>query len=120
VVYRVSPLTYAIARRVVKVPHVAMANLVAGKRVVPELIQGDFTARNIIVEIERLLPDGAPRQSMKMELAQIQGLLLSRRAVPGETSLGAAGSGAIGRVAEVILELLSARSPVEMEEAVRS
>jgi lipid-A-disaccharide synthase len=120
VVYRVSPLTYAIARRVVKVPHVAMANLVAGKRVVPELIQGDFTARNIIVEIERLLPDGAPRQSMKMELARIQGLLLSRRAVPGETSLGAAGSGAIGRVAEVILELLSARSPVEMEEAVRS
>ena len=45
VVYRVSPLTYAIAKRVVKVPHVAMANLIAGKRVVPELIQHDFTAQ---------------------------------------------------------------------------
>ena len=39
VVYRVSPLTYEIARRVVKVPFVAMANLIAGKMVVPELIQ---------------------------------------------------------------------------------
>ena len=47
VVYRVSALTYAIAKRVVKVPHVAMANLIAGKRVVPELIQHDFTAANI-------------------------------------------------------------------------
>ncbi len=51
VVYRVSPLTYAIARRVVKVPHVAMANLIAGKRVVPELIQRDFTAANIVKQI---------------------------------------------------------------------
>jgi lipid-A-disaccharide synthase len=115
VVYRVSPLTYAIARRVVTVPHVAMANLVAGKRVVPELIQGDFTAGNIILEIERLLPDGLPRQSMMEELAQIQGLLLSHRAVPGET-----GSGAISRVAEITLELLEARSPAEIAEAVSS
>ena len=58
VVYRVSPLTYAIAKRVVTVPHVAMANLIAGKRVVPELIQNDFTAANIVQQIERLLPDG--------------------------------------------------------------
>jgi lipid-A-disaccharide synthase len=115
VVYRVSPLTYAIAKRVVTVPHVAMANLVAGKRVVPELIQGDFTARNIILEIERLLPDGVPRESMKKELAQIQGLLLSHRTAPGET-----GSGAIGRVAEITLELLEARSPAEIAEAVSS
>ncbi|MGB6686407.1 MAG: lipid-A-disaccharide synthase [Terracidiphilus sp.] len=115
VVYRVSPLTYAVARRVVTVPHVAMANLVAGKRVVPELIQGDFTAGNIILEIERLLPDGLPRQSMKRELAQIQGLLLSQRAAPGET-----GPGAIGRVAEITLELLDARSPAEIAEAVSS
>jgi lipid-A-disaccharide synthase len=115
VVYRVSPLTYAIAKRVVTVPHVAMVNLVAGKRVVPELIQGDCTAGNIILEIERLLPDGLPRQSMMKELAQIQGLLLSQRAVPGET-----GSGAIGRVAEITLELLDARSPAEIAEAVSS
>jgi lipid-A-disaccharide synthase len=115
VVYRVSPLTYAIARRVVKVPHVAMANLVAGKRVVPELIQSDFTAGNVVRELERLLPDGPLRQSMKMELAAIRGLLLCRRTPTGE-----AGGNAIGRVAEITLELLDARSPAQLAEAVQS
>lgn len=110
VVYRVSPLTYAIARRVVTVPHVAMANLIAGKRVVPELIQSDLTAENIVLEIERLLPDEVPRQSMMKELARIQGLLRSRKTGPG----------AIGRVAEVALELLDARFPADVEEIVQS
>ena len=95
VVYRVSALTYAIAKRVVEVPHVAMANLIVGKRIVPELIQSDFTAENIVQEIKRLLPDGAPRQSMMEELAQVRGLL-------GKQSAG----GAIDRVAEITLEIL--------------
>ena len=73
VVYRVSPLTYEIARRVVKVPYVAMANLIAGKMVVPELIQTDFTAANIVRQIEPLLPDGPLRESMMKELARIRG-----------------------------------------------
>ena len=94
VVYRVSPLTYAIAKRLVKVPHVAMANLIAGKRVAPELIQSDFTAENIVQEIERLIPDGPPRQSMMEELARIRGLL-------GRPATG----GAIDRVAAVTLEM---------------
>ena len=72
VVYRVSPLTYAIAKRVVKVPHVAMANLIAGKRVVPELIQHDFTAANIVQQLRPLLPDGPARESMRMELGAIR------------------------------------------------
>jgi len=99
VVYRVSPLTYAIAKRVVKVPHVAMANLIAGKRVVPELIQNDFTAANIVQQIERLLPDGAPRQSMIEELAAIRGLLNTRPAGQGGEN-----GGAIERVAAITLE----------------
>jgi lipid-A-disaccharide synthase len=78
VVYRVSPLTYAIAKRVVKVPHVAMANLIAGKRVVPELIQHDFTAANIVQQIEPLLPDGPPRESMMKELKAIRDVLNAR------------------------------------------
>jgi len=114
VVYRVSPLTYAIAKRVVTVPHVAMANLIAGKRMVPELIQDDCKAGNIIVELERLLPDGLPRQSMKMELARIPGLLLSGGAEK------AAGPGSIGRVAQVTLELMKNPSAAEWEEAVQS
>jgi len=101
VVYRVSALTYAIAKRVVTVPYVAMVNLIAGKQVVPELLQSDFTAENILREIEPLLPDGPPRQSIMQELARIRGLLKSHPA----GSAGQAG-GAIARVAAVALELL--------------
>ncbi|HEY0796381.1 MAG TPA: lipid-A-disaccharide synthase, partial [Acidisarcina sp.] len=49
VVYRLSRLSYAVARRVVKVPFVAMVNLVAGREVVPELIQDNFTAAKIVL-----------------------------------------------------------------------
>jgi len=105
VVYRVSALTYAIAKRVVTVPHVAMANLIAGKRVVPELIQSDFTAENIVREIEPLLSDGLPRQSMMEELARIRGLLNTRPANSTGEGGGDAG-GAIDRVVEVVMELL--------------
>ena len=106
VVYRVSPLTYAIAKRVVTVPHVAMANLIAGKRVVPELIQNDFTAAKIVQQLELLLPDGMPRESMMEELRIIGGLLRSRQA-------GKSGdkAGAMERVAAVTLELLGIASP---------
>jgi len=108
VVYRVSLLTYAIAKRVVTVPHVAMANLIAQKRVVPELIQHDFTAANIVQQIERLLPDGLPRQSMMEELARIRGLL---NTWPGH--LGGSG-GAIERVAAVTLAELGSASPARI------
>jgi lipid-A-disaccharide synthase len=116
VVYRVSPLTYAIAQRIVTVPHVAMANLIAGKRVVPELIQNDFTADNIVRALEPLLPDGPQRQSMMEELAQIRGLLtrgLLKTSPAGgasETSgIGETGN-AIARVAAVALDLMKIKS----------
>jgi lipid-A-disaccharide synthase len=113
VVYRVSPITYAIAQRVVTVPHVAMANLIAGQRVVPELIQNNFTAANIVQHIEPLLPDGAPRQSMMKELKRIRSLLNSRHEVPGGNS-----ENAIDRVAAITLEQLGVRSP--LAESVKS
>jgi lipid-A-disaccharide synthase len=106
VVYRVSPITYAIAKRVVTVPHVAMANLIAGKRVVPELIQNDFTASNIVRELQLLLPDGPPRQSMMQELQRVRALLIRS----GEPI------GAIDRVAEVVLGMLGFASPVTCSE----
>jgi lipid-A-disaccharide synthase len=105
VVYRVSPLTYAIARRLVKVRHVAMANLIAGRRIVPELIQSDFTAERIVQEMERLLPEGPPRQSMMEELARIHSLLKTRPEgglVSGASETG----GAIARVAAITLEAI--------------
>jgi lipid-A-disaccharide synthase len=81
---------------VVKVPHIAMSNLIAGKRVVPELIQNQFTASNIVSELQVLLPDGPHRQSMMEGLAAIRGRLGS----------SGNGDGAIGRVAEITLGLL--------------
>jgi len=114
VVYRVSALTYAIARRVVKVPHVAMANLIAGKRLVPELIQNDFTASNIVEQIQLLLPDGAARESMMKELGTIRGRLsLSHAQVRNGTQA------AIDRVAAVTLEELGSVSPAAVELAVQ-
>ena len=98
VVYRVSPLTYEIARRVVKVPFVAMANLIAGKMVVPELIQSAFTAANIVRQIEPLLPDGPLRESMMKELARIKGLL-----TPRSTGFGDEVETAISRVASITI-----------------
>ncbi len=112
VVYRVSPLTYAIAKRMVKVPHVAMANLIAGKRVVPELIQDDFTAANIIEQLRPLLPDGPARESMRMELGAIREALRVHEAgqdaiaEPGLTSVPA--RTAIERVAAIVVQEVEA------------
>jgi lipid-A-disaccharide synthase len=106
VVYRVSPLTYAIAKRVVTVPHVAMANLIAGKRMVPELIQNEFTASNIIQHIEPLLPEGPPRESMMQELKRIRTLLSTGPKRKEDAS------SAIDRVAAITLECMGISSPV--------
>ncbi len=114
VVYRVSALTYAIAKRVVKVPHVAMANLIAGKRVVPELIQQDFTAAKIVKQMLPLLPDGVARQSMMQEIRTI------RRALAGTPAgVGDGAAGAIERVAAITLEELGTANPAQNETAVR-
>lgn len=112
VVYRVSAITYAIAKTVVSVPHVAMANLIAGKRVVPELIQKEFTASNIVRHLAPLLPDGPVRQSMIKKLDRIRTVLLARnQGIDGTT-------GAIGRVADITLDLAKTGMSVGWEETV--
>lgn len=114
VVYRVSPVTYAIARRMVKVPHVAMANLIAGRRVVPELIQNDFTALNCVQYLRRLLPDCTDRQSIMQGLATVGDALRSHPA--GDRVQGGY---AIERVAEIVLEQIEAAGP-KMRQAAQS
>ena len=74
-VYRVSPLTYWLGRASVKVPFFAMVNLIAGEKVVPELVQDDFTAANVVHELQKVLPDGPPRQQMLAGLARVRSLL---------------------------------------------
>jgi lipid-A-disaccharide synthase len=71
-VYRLSDLSYAVARRVVDLPHVAMVNLIAGDRIVPELIQDDFTPQNIVRTLQPLLEETGYRAHMIEELKSVR------------------------------------------------
>lgn len=79
VVYRLSPLTARLAKPLVKTKFFSMVNLIAGRAVVPELIQDDFTSERLAAEGESLLsglPTGNPRVlEMKRGLQEVQKLL---------------------------------------------
>jgi lipid-A-disaccharide synthase len=66
VTYRVNPITAMIARRLIRVPHVAMVNLLAGREVVPELLQQGCTPQRLAQTVRRLLaePDVASAQRL--------------------------------------------------------
>jgi len=103
-VYRVSQLTYFLGRSRVKVPHFAMVNLIAGKEIVPELVQHDFTAEKVVERLREILSDGQARKQMIEGLAAVKILLRG----PNPELLHPA-----ERAAEAIMALLQ-RPPVEM------
>jgi len=74
-VYRVSDLTYLLGRPRVKVPYFAMVNLIAEKEIVPELVQYKFTAQNIGLELNKILPEGDARRKMIARLAEVKARL---------------------------------------------
>ena len=74
-VYRVSPLTYALGKPRVKVPYFAMVNLIAEREVVPELVQHKFTVENILTEMNKIIPEGEPRTRMIQSLAAVKARL---------------------------------------------
>jgi lipid-A-disaccharide synthase len=76
-VYRVSPLTYLLGKPRIKVPHFAMVNLIAGKEIVPELVQHDFTAAHIVARINELLIDGETRNRQVENLVRVKTSLRS-------------------------------------------
>jgi lipid-A-disaccharide synthase len=84
VVYRLSPLTYRLGRPFVQVDTFAMANLVAGRRIVPELIQDDFTPESVAVHAVTLLTDANAAVRMRDDLRAVKARLgsagASRRA----------------------------------------
>jgi lipid-A-disaccharide synthase len=92
IVYRLSWLTYALARMLVKVKHVGMVNIMAGEAVVPELIQGDFTAASVVKETRNLLENQDLRDRIVGKLAALK------------QKLGAAG--AAHRVADIALSMI--------------
>lgn len=108
VVYRVSALTFSVVRRMIRYPAeipaerdadgnlpVAMVNLIAGRRIVPELLNERFTAESLVAALRPLLDDTAERTRMIADLAEARGKL-----VPG------ASSNPIQRVCDAAEELL--------------
>lgn len=91
IVYRLSPLTYRIGRAFVRVGHYGMVNLVAGRVVVPELIQDAFTPAAVTREAVSLLTDAARAEAMRRDLADVRAKL--------------GGPGASRRAAEAVLRL---------------
>jgi lipid-A-disaccharide synthase len=75
VVYRLSPLTYYLGKPFVKVDTYAMVNLIAGRRVVPELIQREFTAAAVADEAVPLLTDPVRAAQMREALALVRARL---------------------------------------------
>ncbi len=71
VFYRVTTPSWLVGKLLVDVPFYSMVNLLAGRRIVPELIQGDCTAERLAAEAERLLDDDEARETMRRELAEI-------------------------------------------------
>ncbi|HSU82848.1 MAG TPA: lipid-A-disaccharide synthase [Thermoanaerobaculia bacterium] len=94
-VYRLASWTYALARLMVRLPNVSLVNLVLGRRVVPELIQGEANPERIAAEAARLLTDAGERGRMREALAEVRGRL-------GE---GGASRRAAGEVAAMLAEL---------------
>jgi lipid-A-disaccharide synthase len=101
--YCVSPLTYLLGKPRVHVPYFAMVNLIAGEQVVPELVQHDFTAQNVVSHLREILPDGAARERMLAGFRQVRDKLLGPHR-PGDSTLPPA-----DRAAEVIMALIGAQ-----------
>jgi lipid-A-disaccharide synthase len=85
--YRVNALSWMLGRWLVRSPFLSMVNLVAGREIVPELIQGEMTGERIAAEAIRLLDDDAARSQMRADLAEVAALLASRDD-PMETAAG--------------------------------
>ncbi len=71
VVYKASWVSYLLARAMVKVKHVSLVNILAGHKVVPELIQKDLTAQRLVEEISDLLEDPSRRIKMQEAMARL-------------------------------------------------
>jgi lipid-A-disaccharide synthase len=119
----VSALTFALAKKLIEYPEelagiedeagnlpVAMVNLIAGRRVVPELLQERFTAANVATELGRLLVEGPEREAQIAALTEVRIKLLAPSS--NDRSLG---ESPVGRVADVVLTLLEQPPAVSIQ-----
>jgi lipid-A-disaccharide synthase len=103
ILYRVSPLTWAVARRIVKLPYIGLPNFALGRPAIPEFLQ-DIDPEVVARAVERLLDTGQERAAMLEDLRQVR------------HSLGR--GGASMRAAEMALALLSGTRRAAPAEAV--
>ena len=104
--YRVSPLSWFLGRRFVKTPFLCMVNLVAGRKIVPELMQDEFTAANLADEARRILDNEPVRRQMKIDLAQVASRL-SAGSDPMDRAVSAIGA---------VMERLNKEDPIHVAE----
>ncbi|HLY19056.1 MAG TPA: lipid-A-disaccharide synthase [Bryobacteraceae bacterium] len=69
--YKVAPASWLMGRMLVRVPYYSMVNLIAGRAVVPELMQSELTGARLAAEARRLLGDHAAREKMRADLAEV-------------------------------------------------
>ena len=93
IIYKVSLLTWLIGKMLVKIPFIGLVNIIAGERIVPELIQFDATPSKITTEVSTLLSSPEKIEAMKTRLSEVKAKL-------GEP-------GASKRAARYILKFLS-------------
>ena len=86
VAYRVNPVTAAIVRRVVKVRYAAMVNLLAGREVVPELIQQHCTPGRLAAEVGRLIEDEDAAEAQRMAFATVMASLRPPDGAPSDAA----------------------------------
>lgn len=96
-VYRVADLTWKLGHRLVRVPHYGMVNLIAGREVIPELIQSEFTAENVVARLQAITDDGPARQQMICDLAEVR-RKLQRDADHNETAAARAAKSILGEL----------------------
>jgi lipid-A-disaccharide synthase len=75
VIYKVSAPSYYVGKMVINVGHIGLVNIIAGKTVVPELIQDEASSEKIASAIIDILTDGARMNHIKVELSKIRGML---------------------------------------------
>lgn len=73
VVYKLSPLTYFLGKRILDVKYISLVNILSGEQVVPELIQHMATAHNIMEQFKRILYDDSYRSRMILAFGKIRG-----------------------------------------------
>ena len=86
VTYRVNPITAAIARRLIRVPHVAMVNLLAGSTLVPELLQQECRPERLAATLTRLLTDPEAAAAQRQGFAAVLASLRAPQGTPAEAA----------------------------------